>query len=72
MYDRFDLEQQIMAVWQTSEDIQTVLQGHMDNPAPMTEDQMANALLGLKTLHDLRCERLFSIMEHLIKSGDLK
>lgn len=53
-----DLEGAIMLAWQTSEDIDLLFKHYLDNPKPMTEDEVANALLGIKTLHDMRCTSL--------------
>lgn len=58
MSDRFDLEQDIMLAWQTGDDIDLLYKHHGDAPRPMTEDQVANALLGIKVLHDMRMEKL--------------
>jgi hypothetical protein len=58
MTDRFDLEQAIMSAWQTSDDINLLFEHHGDAPRPMTEDEMGNALLGIKILHDMRMEKL--------------
>jgi hypothetical protein len=55
---KIDLESAIMLAWQTSEDIELLFQHYGDHPTPMTEDEVLNALLGIKTLHDLRCEKL--------------
>ena len=53
-----DLESAIMVAWQTSEDIDLLYKHHGDAPKPMTEDEVANALIGIKVLHDLRMEKL--------------
>jgi hypothetical protein len=53
-----DLESAIMVAWQTSEDIDLLFRHYGDAPRPMTEDEVMNALLGIKTLHDMRCEAL--------------
>ena len=58
MTDRFDLEQAIMLAWQTSDDIDLLFHHHGDAPRPMTEDEVGNALLGIKVLHDMRMEKL--------------
>ena len=54
-----DLESAIMLVWQTSEDIDLLFKHHGDHPVPMTEDEVGNALWGIKVLHDMRMEKLF-------------
>jgi hypothetical protein len=58
MTDRYDLEQAIMIAWQTSDDIDLLFKHHGDAPRPMTEDEVGNALLGIKVLHDMRMEKL--------------
>jgi hypothetical protein len=58
MNPKIDLESTIMLAWQTSEDIELLYKHHGDHPVPMTEDEVANALLGIKILHDMRMEKL--------------
>jgi ribonuclease D len=61
MNPHIDLESAIMVAWQTSEDIELLYKHHGDSPKPMTDDEVANALLGIKTLHDMRCEHLMDV-----------
>jgi hypothetical protein len=58
MNPKIDLESAIMLAWQTSEDIDLLFKHHGDAPRPMTEDEVGNALLGIKILHDMRMEAL--------------
>jgi len=58
MNPNVDLESAIMLAWQTSEDIELLYKHYSDSPKLMTEDEMANALLGIKILHDMRMEQL--------------
>ena len=58
MNPKIDLEQAIMVLWQTSEDIKLLYKHYSDAPKPMTEDEVMNALLGIMTLHDMRMEAL--------------
>jgi hypothetical protein len=60
-YTQGDLEQAIMVAWQTADDIDLLFKRYLDSPKIMTEDEVANALLGIKTLHDLRCEALLEM-----------
>ena len=53
-----DLESAIMLAWQTSDDIDLLYKHHGDHPVPMSDDEVANALLGIKALHDMRMESL--------------
>lgn len=63
--DRFDFENAILAMWSTKEDIDLVTSRFLDGPR-MTEDEMANALIGLSALHEMRCQKAFDMFEHLI------
>ena len=58
MNPKVDLESAIMVAWQTSEDIDLLFKHYGDHPVPMSEDEVLNALLGIKTLHDMRMEKL--------------
>jgi hypothetical protein len=60
-YTHFDLEDAIYKVWQTSDDLESFFKYHGDAEKPMTEDEVANMLLGLKSLHDMRCWQLMDM-----------
>jgi predicted DNA-binding transcriptional regulator YafY len=62
---RFDLEQAIFRCWSTSDDIDVLMKAYMDRPNALTEDEMANALLGIKTLNHLRAQDAMEILEKL-------
>ena len=66
-YTYFDLENAIYQVWQTSDDLDLFFKHHGDAPKPMTEDEVANTLLGLKQLHDIRCEALMDMMARVFE-----
>jgi hypothetical protein len=55
MKTRFDLEDEIFSVEQTGKDIQMLFKTYGDRSYPMTEDEVMNALLGIYTLHEMRC-----------------
>ena len=64
-----DLEDKIMSVWGTSDDIDTFLYRYLDSPAgELSEDDISNTLLGIKTLHDQRCQKLWDAFEEVLKS----
>jgi hypothetical protein len=68
--DRFDLETEIMSVWNTENDLDTMLYRLMDSSdGPCSEDDIANMLLGLKELHKSRCLKLWDVFETMIKEG---
>ena len=60
--DRFDLEMDISYCRNVVDDIDMLCENILDNPKfvmpPETEDRIANALLGIKELYNMRFERL--------------
>ncbi len=70
MTDRFDLEQQIMACWNVTSDIDTLCESVIESD--MTTDQIANILLGMKQLYELKFDKLFRTFEELIREGVVK
>ena len=58
MNPKIDLESAIMLAWQTSEDLELLFKHHGDHPVPMSEDEVSNAILGIKVLHNMRMEAL--------------
>ena len=66
-YDRFDLESAIQTVWNTKDDLELITQQMVDGPEPMTEDELANVMIGLSELHDIRCKKLFSVFETMLR-----
>ena len=66
--DRFDLEQDIMNCWQIKEDLDTLLHAYMDGPK-MSEDEVANVILGLSSLYQLKFQKCFDTFEQLLKNG---
>lgn len=69
--NRFDVEQGIMKCWQVVDDLDIFLSRYMDGK-PMTEDEVANVLLGMKSLYELKFQQLFSDFEQCIKNGSLE
>lgn len=67
MPDRFDLEQQILQTWRITEDLHDLL-GKFDT---MSHDERYNYLIGLQTIYDTKFEKLWSIFEELIRTGQL-
>lgn len=68
--DRFDLEQNIMRCWNVTEDIDLLYENVMEN-SDMTTDDIANALLGMKQLYEMKFEKLWANFEQLIKDKKL-
>jgi hypothetical protein len=65
--NRFDLEQAIMACYNTTDDLElvseSILEGELD------KDKAFNALAGIQELNRLRCDKVFSIFEEMVRSG---
>lgn len=57
MADRFELEQNIMSVWNTKEDIDLLMDNVLNKE--MSKDEISNALLGISSMHQMRSEKLF-------------
>ena len=65
-----DLEDEIMSVWATADDIDTLLYRYLDSPAePLSEDDISSTLLGIKALHDQRCQRLWDAFEKVLANS---
>lgn len=69
MTDRFDLEQDIMKCWNVTEDIDLLYHNVMEKD--LTTDDIANALLGMKTLYDMKFEEMFDNFTTLIHEKKL-
>jgi hypothetical protein len=73
MNNRFDLETEIMSVWHTANDLDTMLYKLIDAPGgPPSEDTIANMLVGLKEIHEARCEKLMEVFENMLKDDQFK
>ena len=64
---RFNLEEEIQNVWNTENDLDTILYRIMDAPdGPCSEDEITNMLLGLKEIHKSRCIKLWDVFETMV------
>jgi len=61
----FDLEQEIMKAWHVVDDIQLLNENVMETD--MSTDDIANALLGLEKLYNMRFEKVFNTFEEVCK-----
>jgi hypothetical protein len=64
-YNRFDFEQQILKCWGVTTDINDVYK-HFYEKEKIDNDELANVLLGLETLYNIRFEEVFSMFEKCI------
>ena len=63
-YDRFNLEDEILNVWHTKDDLEAITERILDDP--ITADEIGNLLIGLSGLHEIRCQKLFLIFETMV------
>lgn len=63
----FDLEQLILRAWGTCEDIDNIRKCLMDFEERMSDDELDNALLGIRTMHEMRMQVLFNAYETFMK-----
>jgi hypothetical protein len=74
MTDRFDLEQEIMRCWNVVEDIRLlnkyVLEGTPDGDV-LTTDRIANYLLGIEAVYELKFQQLWDTFSQTIKTNQL-
>lgn len=66
MKDRFDFEQEIMRCWNITSDLDTVIEAVLERD--ISKDEVANILLGMKQLYELKFDTLFDTFEQLIKA----
>lgn len=69
MADRFDLEQNIMQCWNVTDDINLLYENVMEKD--LTTDQIANTLLGIKQLYELKFNKLWDNFEKLVAEGKI-
>ena len=61
MSDRFDFEQQIQKCWLITDDIGEIAEGVLEHN--LTGDQVANTLIGLQQLYELKFNKLWDLFE---------
>jgi hypothetical protein len=71
---RFDLEQDIMASWQTANDLELAYKfiaggAFFKGMDSKHENKIANFLLGIHEMHEMRMNRLWSTFETLLEQG---
>jgi len=71
MKNRFDLEDSIGDMANTSSDIETVIYAIGDCPNTPSEDELLNMLIGIKQLHETRYQKMWQTFEELIKNGTI-
>ena len=61
----FQLEQEILACWQVTSDIDVLFAATCEKD--LSQDEISNVLLGLKSLYDLKFDNLFMTFEKVHK-----
>lgn len=65
---RFDLEQQIMECWNVTTDLKRVTEYLLDAPLePGREDKIANMLMGMEALYEVKFDRCFRTFEKMLQ-----
>lgn len=65
---RFDLEQQILECWNVTTDLRRVTEYLLDAPLePNREDKIANMLMGMEALYEVKFDKCFKTFETMLK-----
>ena len=64
-----ELEDLIIAAWITKEDTDSILWVLLDREKKPDEDELANLLIGLHSLHDARMTKLFQAYDTVLKTN---
>ena len=65
-----DLESKIMDCWNIIDDMKVLTEGVLEKD--LSKDQIANVLLGLETLYQLKFEKLFDEYSKMIRENAQK
>ena len=68
---RFDLEQQLMDCWGVCDDLDMVFKAVMDQSLNENPDKLANILLGMKEIYQLKFEQMWNTFENLCHNREL-
>ena len=66
--DRFDLEQCLMECWHTADDIDLLIPQILEDG--VDPDDIANLLIGIRELHNLRMRKALDVFEHLVSTAE--
>lgn len=61
--NQFKMEEAIMRVWGTSDDLEDFINEYYEGESRMTEDEVFNVIWGLKEMHDIRVKRLYDVFK---------
>jgi hypothetical protein len=63
--NRFDLEQEILNCWRVVDDLKILYENVLEN-STLDKDEVANILIGLSQLYEMRFDKTFRIFEECI------
>jgi len=69
-YNRFDLEQLILKNWEITTEIKHLYEKVLEDDN-YTRDQIANYLLGLETIYELKFNKLWDCFESIAQQGKI-
>lgn len=72
MKDRFDLEQEIMQIMSFKEIVDTLAWRVMDSVEPLSEDRIANALIGLSEMLDNHNVRMMDTLSQCFRLNEYR
>lgn len=72
MKNRFDLEQEIMQCWNVVDDINLLYENVSNMNNFEKQDEIANFLLGIKTIYNARFEQMFKTFEDCLVKREFK
>lgn len=67
---RFDMEHQLLDCWKVTDDLSDVFEGVVEQN--MKRDDVANVLLGMQQLYNLKFEKLWNLFEEGVRNGDIR
>jgi hypothetical protein len=68
MTQLYDLEQPIMDCWSVCDDLETMYRQIGDGERDPTQDELINALIGMRQLYQWKFEQLFDKYEQVLKT----
>ena len=68
MSDQYDVEEGILDCWHITDDLKTLTEGVLDGN--LNADEIANALIGLQTLYQLKFDKLFQAHSSTFPGND--
>lgn len=70
MTDRFDLEQQMLDCWRVTDDVKLLCENVCDDD--LSTDDIANALIGIETLFNMKFQKMWETFETLIRQDHFR